>query len=40
MATKPKTIDEYLAAGCTCPVLYPLGDDVGAMIEAFARVTV
>ena len=24
--------------GCTCPVLYPLGDDVEAMIEAFAAV--
>jgi 5,10-methylenetetrahydromethanopterin reductase len=31
-------VDEYLAAGCTCPVLYPLGDDVEAMIEAFAKV--
>ena len=26
----------YVDAGCTCPVLYPLGDDVGAMIDAFA----
>jgi hypothetical protein len=25
-----------VAAGCTCPILYPLGDDVGAMIDAFA----
>ena len=25
----------YVKAGCTCPVLYPLGADVGAMIEAF-----
>jgi len=33
-------VDEYLAAGCTCPVLYPLGDDVEAMIEAFAAVPV
>ena len=24
------------AAGCTCPILYPLGDDVRAMIDAFA----
>ena len=23
-------------AGCTCPILYPLGDDVRAMIDAFA----
>ena len=29
-------VAEYVATGCTCPVLYPLGDDVGAMIEAFA----
>lgn len=29
-------VGEYLAAGCTCPVLYPLGADVDAMIDAFA----
>ena len=29
-------VQEYVDAGCTCPVLYPLGDDVPAMIEAFA----
>src|SRR3954471_12753195 len=29
-------VAEYIATGCTCPVLYPLGDDVGAMIDAFA----
>jgi 5,10-methylenetetrahydromethanopterin reductase len=29
-------VDEYLETGCTCPVLYPLGDDVEAMIDAFA----
>jgi len=29
-------VDEYIANGCTCPVLYPLGDDVAAMIDAFA----
>ena len=28
-------VGEYMKAGCTCPVLYPLGADVGAMIEAF-----
>ena len=28
-------VDEYVAAGCTCPILYPLGD-VNAMIDAFA----
>ena len=33
-------VREYVAAGCTCPVLYPLGDDVAAMIEAFATVSV
>ena len=33
-------VDEYVEAGCTCPVLYPLGDDVPAMIEAFAAVRV
>jgi 5,10-methylenetetrahydromethanopterin reductase len=33
-------VDEYIAAGCMCPVLYPLGDDVPAMIEAFAAVRV
>jgi 5,10-methylenetetrahydromethanopterin reductase len=29
-------VQEYVDAGCTCPVLYPLGDDVTAMIDAFA----
>ncbi|MBA2313530.1 MAG: LLM class flavin-dependent oxidoreductase, partial [Actinobacteria bacterium] len=29
-------VAEYLEHGATCPVLYPLGDDVGAMIDAFA----
>lgn len=29
-------VDEYLAHGATCPILYPLGDDVEMMIEAFA----
>ncbi len=27
---------EYVAAGCTCPVLYPLAPDVRAMIDLFA----
>jgi 5,10-methylenetetrahydromethanopterin reductase len=31
-------VKEYAEAGCTCPVLYPLGDDVEAMIDAFAVV--
>lgn len=26
----------YLADGCTCPILYPLGDDVHLMIDTFA----
>jgi 5,10-methylenetetrahydromethanopterin reductase len=29
-------VQEYINNGCTCPVLYPLGDDVKAMIDAFA----
>jgi 5,10-methylenetetrahydromethanopterin reductase len=29
-------VREYVEAGATCPVLYPLGDDVRAMIDAFA----
>ena len=29
-------VAEYIATGCTCPVLYPLGADVGAMIDAFS----
>lgn len=30
-------VQEYIDAGCTCPVLYPLGDDVRMMIDAFGR---
>ncbi len=30
-------VDEYVAAGCTCPILYPLGPDVGLMLDTFAR---
>jgi 5,10-methylenetetrahydromethanopterin reductase len=29
-------VQEYIETGCTCPVLYPLGDDVKMMIDAFA----
>jgi 5,10-methylenetetrahydromethanopterin reductase len=29
-------VAEYVEAGCTCPILYPLGHDVRAMIDAFA----
>ena len=28
-------VAEYVAAGCTCPVLYPLGADVERMIDEF-----
>ena len=31
-------VAEYMAHGATCPILYPLGEDVGAMIDAFAVV--
>jgi 5,10-methylenetetrahydromethanopterin reductase len=30
-----KKVNEYNDAGCTCPVLYPLGDDVRGMIDVF-----
>ena len=30
-----KKVEEYKQNGCTCPILYPLGDDVRAMIDAF-----
>jgi 5,10-methylenetetrahydromethanopterin reductase len=29
-------VAEYVASGCTCPILYPLGDDVRLMIDTFA----
>jgi 5,10-methylenetetrahydromethanopterin reductase len=29
-------VSEYVATGCTCPILYPLGDDVRLMIDTFA----
>jgi 5,10-methylenetetrahydromethanopterin reductase len=28
-------VSEYVKAGCTCPVLYPLGADVKQMVDAF-----
>ncbi|MEM9033379.1 MAG: LLM class flavin-dependent oxidoreductase [Actinomycetota bacterium] len=31
-------VREYCAAGCTCPILYPLGPDVRKMIDVFADV--
>jgi 5,10-methylenetetrahydromethanopterin reductase len=30
-------VQEYIDSGTTCPVLYPLGDDVRLMIDAFAQ---
>jgi 5,10-methylenetetrahydromethanopterin reductase len=30
-------VGEYVASGCTCPILYPLGPDVGLMLDTFAR---
>jgi 5,10-methylenetetrahydromethanopterin reductase len=30
-----RKVEEYNATGCTCPILYPLADDVQAMIDAF-----
>jgi len=29
-------VREYIESGCTCPILYPLGDDVRLMIDTFA----
>ncbi|MFM2070083.1 MAG: hypothetical protein RLZZ623_346 [Actinomycetota bacterium] len=29
-------VAEYIATGCTCPILYPLGDDVRLMIDTFS----
>jgi 5,10-methylenetetrahydromethanopterin reductase len=29
-------VGEYVANGCTCPILYPLGHDVRLMIDTFA----
>jgi len=29
-------VADYVAAGCTCPILYPLGEDVHLMIDTFA----
>ncbi|MCS7070358.1 MAG: LLM class flavin-dependent oxidoreductase, partial [Anaerolinea sp.] len=30
-------VREYVASGCTCPILYPLGPDVRLMIDTFAN---
>jgi hypothetical protein len=32
-----RKVREYGEYGCTCPILYPLGDDVHAMIDTFAE---
>jgi 5,10-methylenetetrahydromethanopterin reductase len=29
-------VAEYMDAGCTCPILYPLSPDVRLMIDTFA----
>jgi 5,10-methylenetetrahydromethanopterin reductase len=34
--TRCGKVGEYVANGCTCPILYPLGDDVRLMIDTFA----
>ncbi|MCX7838474.1 MAG: LLM class flavin-dependent oxidoreductase, partial [Anaerolineae bacterium] len=30
-------VAQYRQYGCTCPILYPLGDDVKLMIDTFAQ---
>lgn len=30
-------VGEYVANGCTCPILYPLGPDIDLMLDTFAR---
>ncbi len=30
-------VREYVASGATCPILYPLGEDVRLMIDTFAN---
>jgi 5,10-methylenetetrahydromethanopterin reductase len=32
-----RKVEEYSRSGCTCPILYPLGEDVEAMISAFSQ---
>ncbi len=32
-----RKVREYNETGCTCPILYPLGDDVRAMIDVFGH---
>ncbi len=28
---------EYIKAGCTCPILYPVGGDVRLLVDTFAQ---
>jgi len=30
-------VGEYVASGATCPILYPLGDPAGLMLETFTE---
>ena len=30
-------VQHYVDNGCTCPILYPLADDIKLMIDVFAR---
>jgi len=32
-----RKVREYVQHGATCPILYPLGDDVHLMIDTFAN---
>lgn len=32
-----KKVNQYRQNGCTCPILYPLGDDVKLMIDTFSQ---
>jgi 5,10-methylenetetrahydromethanopterin reductase len=32
-----KKVAEYIANGCTCPILYPVGGDVHLLIDTFAQ---
>ncbi|MBI9034185.1 MAG: LLM class flavin-dependent oxidoreductase [Bacteroidales bacterium] len=32
-----KKVQEYIDNGCTCPILYPVGGDVKALIDAFVN---
>ena len=32
----PEKVSQYMADGCTCPILYPLGPDVKKMVDVFA----